>query len=138
MNDLHPNVAHARPKSSGFSLIEVMVAMVVFAIGVLSLAVMVPLGSHRIGNAGQQTHASTLAAQRAEILLITKYGDADLTAGVHTDTRNPVDGTYYIQWTVTADSPITSCKKVVIRVSRGSLTNPAQAGVTIVCPAAGG
>jgi type IV pilus assembly protein PilV len=127
-----------RPRAAGFSLIEVMVAMVVFAIGILSLAVMVPMGTNRIGKAGKQTHASTLAAMRAEDLLITRYGDADLTAGVHTDTHNPVDGVYYVQWSVTEDSPITSCKKVVVTVSRGSTSGTPEAAVTIVCPAAGG
>jgi prepilin-type N-terminal cleavage/methylation domain-containing protein len=124
--------------SSGFSLIEVLIAMVVFAIGVLSLAICIPLGTHKIDTAGNQTHASELAAQRAEALLITPYGDNDLTAGVHTDANNPVDGQYYIDWTVTDDAPVKACKRVVVQVSRGSASHTPDAQVTIVTPESGG
>ena len=132
-----------RPRSprrgtAGFSLIEAMIALVVFAIGVLSLAVMVPVGSTRIGRAGRQTHGSTLASERAEALLITPFGDASLTAGVHTDTANPIDGYYYSRWTVTDDTPITNCKRVYIEISRSSTFTSDQAAVYIVVPKSGG
>ena len=123
---------------AGFSLIEVMIAMVIFAIGVLSLGVCVPAATKRIGKAGNQTHASTLAAQRAETLLMTPYSDGALTAGTHADAKNPVDGYYYVQWTVTDDQPINACKRIVVNVSRWSTTNPIEAAVTVVCPQSGG
>ena len=129
----------ARPASeAGFSLIEVLIAFVVFAIGVLSLAVVIPLGSNRIGRAGRQTQASTLAAQRAEQLLITPYGDSDLLAGSHTDSNNPVNRYYYVRWTVTDNQPDSLCKRVLVQVSRNSATATPEASLTIVCPQAGG
>ena len=127
-----------RPGEGGFSLIEVVIALAVFAIGVLGLAVMVPMGSNRIGLAGRQTHASTLASEHAEALLITPYGDTDLTAGIHTDTSNPVDHYYYVRWTVTDDTPATNCKRVVIEVARTSTFAKDDAAVTIVVPKSGG
>lgn len=127
-----------RSSAAGFSLIEAMIALVVFAIGVMSLAVMVPFGSSRIGWAGRQTHASTLASERAEALLITPFGDASLTAGVHTDTTNPIDRYYYVRWTVTDNTPITSCKRVYVEVSRSSTFTTDQAALYIVVPSSGG
>jgi prepilin-type N-terminal cleavage/methylation domain-containing protein len=124
--------------ASGFSLIEVLVAFVVFAIGVLALAVVIPTGTNRIGRAGRQTTASTLAAQRAELLLTTPYGNDDLLAGAHTDANNPLNTRYYVQWTVTDNQPDTLCKRVLVQVSRGSVSNTAEASVTIVCPQSGG
>ncbi len=127
-----------RAPAAGFSLIEVLVAFVVFAIGVLALAVVIPLGTNRIGRAGRQTTASTLAAQRAEQLLITPYDDGDLLAGSHTDANNPLNTRYYVKWTVTDNQPDTLCKRVLVQVSRGSVSAASEAAVTIVCPQSGG
>ena len=136
---LHPRPGlRRRPRLAGFSLIEVLIAMVVFAIGVLSLGICIPLGTHKIDSAGNQTHAAELAAQRAEALLITPYGDNDLTAGVHTDANNPIDGQYYVDWTVTDDTPVTACKRVVVQVARGGVNGTPDAQVTIVTPKSGG
>jgi prepilin-type N-terminal cleavage/methylation domain-containing protein len=127
-----------RAADGGFSLIEVIIALAVFAIGVLGLAVMVPMGSNRIGLAGRQTHASTLASEHAEALLITPYGDTDLTAGIHTDTGNPIDRYYYVRWTVTDNTPATNCKRVYIEVAHMSTFVNDEAAVTIVVPKSGG
>lgn len=123
----------ARPVA-GFTLIEVVVALMVFAVGVLSLGLVVPMATKRVSNAGVQTRASSLAAERAETLLTTPYGNADLTAGTHTDTANPVDGAYYVKWIVTDDQPIGGCKRVVVSVSRNNVNARAEASVTIVRP----
>lgn len=127
-----------RPVRNGFSLIEVMIALVVFAIGVLALGITIPAATKRVNRAGQQTHASTLAAERAEQLLMTPFDHGDLTAGGHTDPANPSDGVYYVQWNVTDDQPVTNCKRVVVTVSRLSTSNAAEAAVTIVVPKSGG
>ena len=140
MTTSHRVRPHRLPRGAraGFSLIEVLIAMIVFAIGVLGLALLIPAGSNRIGRAGRQTNASTLAAERAEALLTTPYGDNALTAGVHTDTSNPVDQSYYVEWTVTDDQPIASCKRVVILVSRSAGFTTTEATVTVVIPRSNG
>ncbi len=127
-------VRRVRADRSGFSLIEVLVAMVVFSIGVLSLAICVPAGTRRINAAGQQTRASTLAARQAEELLMTPFGNSALAAGTHTYASNPVDSTYYVTWTVVDSVPVVGCKRVTVRVSRNSTTSRSIAAMTIVKP----
>ncbi len=126
--------ARARHRAAGFSLIEVMIALMVFALGVLSLSLVVPMATKRVTSAGIQTRASSLAAERAETLLTTPYDHGDLTAGTHTDPANPVDGSYYIRWVVTDGQPITGCKRVKVTVSKRSVAARPEAAVTIVCP----
>lgn len=136
MNDRtrHLRPSRARRSVAGFTLIEVMIALMIFAVGVLSLGLVIPMATKRVTNAGIQTRASALAAERAETLLTTPYGHSDLTAGTHTDPANPIDGSYYVKWTVTDSQPISGCKRVLISVSKRSVTSRTEAAVTIVCP----
>lgn len=134
----HRIASHRIGGASGFSLIEVMIALIVFSIGVLGLAALIPLGTSRIGKAGNQTRASALAAQRSEDLLTTPYGDGDLTDGTHTDAGNPFSGRYYVKWVVEDDQPIVSTKRVTVSVSKNSVNGPVEATIVIVCPASGG
>jgi len=70
-----------RRAQSGFTLVEVLVALMVFVIGILSIAAMMPSGSRSVNRSGDETRASELASARAERLLSTSYADPDLTAG---------------------------------------------------------
>ena len=128
---------HPDARSGGFSLIEVIMALVVFGIGVLSLALCVPMASKKIGRAGQQTRASTLAARQAEELLMTPYSNNLLTPGTHNSANNPMEGTYYVKWAVVDSAPVIGCKRITVTVSRWSTSNPSEAAVTIVCPQSG-
>jgi len=126
-----------RADARGFMLVEVLVAVVVFAIGALALATLMPVGIHSSNSASQQSRASELVARKAEQLLNTPYSDAELTANAHADVNNPLTGEYYLQWVVEDDQPIVSCKRVTITVSRLSATNTPLARVIVVKPEAG-
>jgi prepilin-type N-terminal cleavage/methylation domain-containing protein len=132
----HPT-PRPRGRSRGFSLIEVVIALVVFGIGVLSLVLCVPMASKKIGRAGQQTRASTLAARQAEELLMTPYFNNLLTPGNHSSANNPIDGSYYVKWAVVDSAPVVGCKRITITVSRWDVNNPGEAAVTIVTPQSG-
>ncbi|MGZ6236579.1 MAG: type IV pilus modification PilV family protein, partial [Syntrophales bacterium] len=70
---------------NGFSLIEVLIGLVLLAIGLLAIAGM-QISSVR-GNffSSNLTQASVLAQDRLETLRNIAYGDAALNAGNHND-----------------------------------------------------
>jgi prepilin-type N-terminal cleavage/methylation domain-containing protein len=122
----------------GFTLVEVMVALMVFAIGALALAAVVPLGTRKVTQAGRQSRASQLAAQGAEELLGTPYGDPLLGSGTHDDAANPHEGTYFVRWVVEDGQPIPACKRITITVRRNSVLGPPEAMLVVVSPESGG
>jgi type IV pilus assembly protein PilV len=124
--------------SNGFTLVEVLVALIVFAIGVLSIATLMPLGSRSIVKSADQTRGSELISGAAERLLTTSYSDSTLTAGTHTDPGNPYDSKYYVRWIVEDDQPMASCKRVTVTAGWPSSSSPAGASVVIVIPRSGG
>lgn len=127
----------ARPQS-GFTLIEIMFAMVIFAIGVMGLMACVPMASNRVMKSGAQTRASSLAAEKAEELLTVPYGHSSLTAGTHLDPANPQPGNYFTRWVVENDKPLASCKRITITVARGTVSNFPVVRLVIVTPQSGG
>ena len=121
----------------GFTLIEVLVALTIFATSMLALALTVPLATKRIMRAGTQTRASSIASEAAEDLLTLPYGDGSITAGTHDDPANPRDGVYYVRWVVEDDQPTTSCKRITVKVARRSASNTPEAQLVIVTAQSG-
>jgi type IV pilus assembly protein PilV len=103
-------------RGDGFTLVEVMVALVVFAIGVLAMATLIPFGTRSATRSGESTRASEIASSAMERLLDTPYSDSELSAGAHTDTANPYQGSYYVTWNVEDDQPDSLCKRITITV----------------------
>ena len=128
----------SRLPKTGFTLIEVMVAMAIFAIGAMSLLACVPLASKRVMKAGAQTRASSIAAQAAEELLGVPYAHSSLTPGTHNDPANPRDGLYYTRWVVESNQPYASCKRITVTVARGNVTAFPVVRLVIVASQTGG
>ena len=127
------------PRSSaGFTVIEVLMALAIFATGMLALAMCVPLASQRIMRSGSQTRASSLASETAEELLTRAYADGSLTAGTHADGTNPHDGSYYVKWVVEDNAPRSGCKRITVQVSRHSVNSAPDAQIVVVTPQSGG
>ena len=101
-------------KEKGFTLLEVLIAISIFAIGILGVASMqiTAIG----GNTSARTHteAATWAADRVERLMALPYTHADLAQGNH---NAPNEGIYAISWTVTDDTPITNTKTIAVIVT---------------------
>ena len=83
----------------GFTLIEVMIAMAIFAIGILAVTSMQIRSINQNAAARMQTEATSLAVECLERLKMLSYDHADLDEG-----NNPHQdqyGSYTIVWEVT-------------------------------------
>jgi prepilin-type N-terminal cleavage/methylation domain-containing protein len=103
----------------GFTLLEILVALTIFALGVLAVASM-QMHAIRANNFSDTlTEATTLASDRMEKFMALNYGDPDLDLGDHA----PVTiGHHTISWNV-VDGPLADTKRVSITVTwseRGS------------------
>ena len=101
----------------GIGLIEILIAMVLFGIG-LSFAMRTLPDSNVIMTRGRNiTKATQFAQEKIEQLMAVPYGDADLAAGTHNDPDNPIDRIFTRTWTVTDDAPLQSMKTVDVTVT---------------------
>jgi len=105
-------------REQGFTLIEVVVALTVLAIGIVGLSVVFPLAMRDVSKSGSVTKAVQLCQQKLEEFQMLAYDSADLDQGyIHDDDVNPIDGVYDRTWEVTDDQPITGCKLIEVTVS---------------------
>ena len=81
---------------SGFTIIELVVAIVVLTIGLLALAATAGIVASHVGDGGRLTGAAHAA--RTVIDSLAARGCAGLTSG------SSARGTIVVSWTVTADS----------------------------------
>lgn len=112
--------------SRGFTLIEVLVAMAIFSIGILAVGSMQLAATKGSSSARLSTEAVTIAQDRAEILILLPYNSSPaLDLGSHGP--NPV-GNYTVGWVVwdTAGGPtpwgvIPAANTKVVQVTATSL-----------------
>jgi prepilin-type N-terminal cleavage/methylation domain-containing protein len=101
---------------SGIGLIEILIAMVLFGIG-LSFAMRTLPESNTIMTRGRNiTKATNLAQEKIEELMSAPFSGADLTAGTHNDPENPIERHFTRTWTVTDDMPLKDMKTVNVTV----------------------
>lgn len=111
------------PDRRGFTLIETMVAMTVFSIGLLGLAAMMPTLKSDLSHSEQRSRAVIIAEETTEWLRGLAYADSSLDAGGHLDPDFPV-ANYERGWTVQEDDPMAGIKRVTVAVQR--IDNPAE------------
>jgi len=111
-------------KEAGFTLIEVLIAITIFAVGLLAVAAMQNSAILMNSNAGKLTNLSTLGMDKIEELSALSYNDPWLeTAGnppgndTAGNTHEEVSGDYTISWTVIDDNPLTSTKNITVTVT---------------------
>jgi type IV pilus assembly protein PilV len=105
----------------GFTLLEVMIALVILAVGLLGLASLQIMAIKSNSYGQQMTVASTMAQNQLEQLRRTT---GTLTSGG--DSVTDQNGIAYTRiWTVTPNSPQTGASTVVITIS---WTGPAGTG----------
>lgn len=99
----------ACPEPSGFTLLEVLIAIVILTVGILGAASMQLSAIRGNGMANRMTEASIVASERAEILLNMNFGSASLKDDTATE-----DG-YTVSWDV--DTTGADTRDITVTVS---------------------
>jgi type IV pilus assembly protein PilV len=109
---------HVSRGTLGFSLIEVLVAIVIVGVGALAIGALFPSATRDIGTSGRTTRADEYLQDGVERLTALQYDDPLLVPGIsHSDPDNPLPGGYERSWTVREDYPIPGCKTFVVEVT---------------------
>ncbi len=109
------NTAHARRRArrctEGFSLVEMMMAMAVLGIGLLSIAQIIPLALAGVTQARVRTQAVQAGQERLDDLMASEYDS--LLAGSYSETIDD----YSMAWTITDNSPVPGSKRIDLTTS---------------------
>ena len=108
----HQAVEKIREKkgSRGFTLVEVLIAMAIFSLGIPAVGAMQLNSANSNTGARIQTEESTWVVDQIERLSALSYDDAVLDAG----TQSVVQGPYTVEWTVAVDSPVDGAKSIAV------------------------
>ena len=108
-------------RDEGFTLLEVMIALVILSVGLLGLAALQLVAIKSNAFSSEMTYATMLAQQHAEILKSRAFTDSDLAAGDHSATGNSKGVHYTVAWNVTDDTPDADMKTINLTVQWTSL-----------------
>ena len=97
----------------GFTLIEALIALAIFSIGILGVASMQITAIKSNTIARLQTESAALAVDRMERLHKLTYTDSDLDNGTHGPIK---DGGYRITWNV-SNGPVNETKMIQVVVT---------------------
>lgn len=104
----------------GFTVVEMLVAITIMAIGLLSLAVLFPAGLRTAMLTRMNTQAIEYCQQKVEDLRLTDFSNAALTQGTHGPDSLPMDdvGNIFARfYTVTNGHPVVDMKRVEVNTS---------------------
>jgi Tfp pilus assembly protein PilV len=104
----------------GIGLIEIIVAMLVFAIGITAALRTLPTSNRATSHARNLTIATNLAQEQLERLMGSPFTDAALSAGGHVDPNNPLENHFTRSWSVADNSPVSGMKRIDVTVSFNS------------------
>ncbi len=101
----------------GASLAEILVALLIFGMGITMAMRSLPRSNVATSRAGNITKATNFAQAKIEQLMSLEYADADIAAGTHNDPDNPLDAHFTRSWIVADDAPVQDMKTVNVTVS---------------------
>jgi len=109
-----------KARQSGFTILEVMIAISILAIGLLAVFSGQNMAIQGNNRASHLAEGMTLAQDKLEELLALPYDDVDATGSPVTD-----PGGYTITWTVN-NGPINNTLLINVTVTGQGLRNPIQ------------
>ena len=98
----------------GFTIVEVMIAMAIFAIGILGVAKMQLKSTNSNTTSRTMTEASTFAVDQIEQLMSVPYDNAAMAANSYTNIQNQM---YNLSWRITDNNPVTNTKQIAMTVT---------------------
>lgn len=120
-------------KEEGFTLIEVLIAMAIFAVGILALAGLQVTYIGGNASAQMQTEATALGAQVIEHLKSLPYEAAELDPAVNPH-QPPAGGSgpYDVRWTVMDNAPVTNAKTISVTVTPINRVNGRRVSISTI------
>jgi len=102
-------------KEDGYTLIEVLIAVTIFAVGLLAVAGMQTSAIRMNSTAGTLTNLSTWGMDKIEELSALRYSHPllDSAGNPHQERL----GDYTISWTVIDNNPMTNTKNITVTVT---------------------
>ena len=114
----------------GFTLVEMMIALVLFGVGMMALAQVLPNGLSVRDKARRMSVATSMAQEEVERLRNLPFNHADLGGGNHSDPDNPVDNAFQRTWVVQNDTPVPDMKRIAVTVTFPTDSADSQAVMT--------
>ena len=102
-------------KEDGFTLIEVLIAITIFAVGLLAVAGMQTSAIRMNSTAGKLTNLSTWGMDKIEELSALPYSDPLLDSAGNPHQELLED--YTISWIVIDNNPVTNTKNITVTVT---------------------
>ena len=100
----------------GFSLVEVLITLFVFAVGVLAVALLLDMSIQKNGSARLMSEATEIAQYQMEKLMGASYRDSELDASSSPFGPNTI-GKHSVSWAVQEDLPMSGMKTISLTVA---------------------
>lgn len=88
---------------AGFTLIEVLIAIAIFSIGLMAMGALQASSLMQTGDIGRKTEAMSVLEQQLDTLKAMPFGEDDLDEGDHNQAS--AEGRYDIHWSVADLAP---------------------------------